>query len=61
MNHKMQDGRPVEHMGDGVYAIYDHYGVWLHANDHLNPSDKIYLEWSVLDSLIRWIRIQKRG
>jgi len=45
---------PREHMdyiGDGVYVLYDGFGIWLHANDHKNPTDKIYLEPSVLKSL----------
>ena len=44
-------GRPVEHLGDGVYALYDGLGIWLHANDHANPTDKVYLESSVLKAL----------
>ena len=43
--------RPASYLGDGVYAIYDGYGIWLHANDHENPTDKIYLEPSVLRAL----------
>jgi len=41
----------ADHLGDGVYAIYDGFGIWLHANDHKNPTDKIYLEPSVLTAL----------
>ena len=41
------------YLGDGVYAKTDQFGVWLHANDHLNPTDKIYLEWSIFEALIR--------
>ena len=49
---KMPDGRMVGHLGDGVYAIYEPPGaVWLHANDHLNPTDRIYLEPAVLKAL----------
>jgi len=44
----------MDYLGDGVYAIYDGYGIWLHANDHLNPTDRIYLEWEVLESLNRF-------
>ena len=40
------------YIGDGVYANPDPSGVWLHANDHLNPTDKIYLELSVLEALL---------
>jgi hypothetical protein len=42
---------PAEYLGDGVYAIFDGSGVWLHANDHLHPSDKVYLEPQVLEAL----------
>jgi hypothetical protein len=41
----------ADYLGDGVYAIYDGFGIWLHANDHKNPTDKIYLEPSVLNAL----------
>ena len=51
---KMPDGRPVEYIGDGVYAIYDKIGIWLHANDHLNPTDRVYLEESVLNNLLKF-------
>lgn len=44
------------YLGDGVYAGYDGWGVWLHANDHLHPTDKVYLEPEVLDSLNRYFR-----
>ena len=40
---------PATYCGDGVYAIFDGYGIWLHANDHKNPSDRIYLEPDVLN------------
>uniref|UniRef100_A0A6H1ZDI7 Uncharacterized protein n=1 Tax=viral metagenome TaxID=1070528 RepID=A0A6H1ZDI7_9ZZZZ len=43
--------RPASYLGDGVYVIHDGYGIWLHANDHKNPTDKIYLEPSVLEGL----------
>ena len=39
------------YIGDGVYAKKDQFGIWLHANDHLKPTDKIYLEWEVLEML----------
>lgn len=40
-----------EYLGDGVYAVYDGYGVWLRANDFENPTDKVYLEPSVMRAL----------
>ncbi len=43
--------KPMMYLGDGVYAIFDGYGVWLHANSHDNPTDKIYLEPDVYQAL----------
>ena len=48
---KVDDTVDWTYLGDGVYAKVDQCGVWLHANSHCDPTDKIYLEWSVLDSL----------
>lgn len=45
---------PKDYLGDGVYALFDGYGIWLHANDHENPTDKIYLEPEVFKALIRF-------
>ena len=45
---------PASYLGDGVYAIFDGLGIWLHANDHKHPTDKIYLEPVVLKELIRF-------
>jgi len=53
------DKIPSEHMtylGDGAYAIFDGEGIWLHANDHKNPTDRVYLEPSVLNSLLRFVK-----
>lgn len=46
--------RPATYLGDGLYAIFDGYGIWLHANDHENPTDKVYLEPPVIQALIRF-------
>ena len=54
------DGHIYEYLGDGVYAKYDGFGVWLLANDHLNPTDQIYLEPSVLRALNRFIHQQTK-
>jgi len=29
-----ENKRPTTYLGDGVYAIFDGFGIWLHANDH---------------------------
>lgn len=44
-----------EYLGDGVYVLYDGFGIWLHANDHENPTDRIYLEPVVLKALLRFL------
>jgi hypothetical protein len=46
---------PAEYLGDGVYAIFDGAGIWLHANDHKNPTDRIYLEPTVMEALKRFV------
>lgn len=46
--------RPAEHLGDGVYAIFDGYGIWLHTNDHENPTDRVFLEPQVMEALKRF-------
>lgn len=46
---------PAEYLGDGLYAIFDGHGIWLHANDHLNPTDKVYLEPAVLKNFCRFL------
>lgn len=45
---------PASYLGDGVYAIFDGYGIWLHANHHEHPTDRVYLEPEVFDALIRF-------
>ncbi|MCK5015671.1 MAG: hypothetical protein KAS32_01250 [Candidatus Peribacteraceae bacterium] len=35
-----------------MYALYNHMGIWLHANDHANPTDKIFIEPSALKNLV---------
>ena len=43
-----------DYVGDGVYALFDGFGIWLHANDHEHPTDRIYLEPQVLELLNRF-------
>jgi hypothetical protein len=45
------DRSKMDYLGDGVYAIYDGFGIWLHANSHDKPTDKIYLEPNVLQAI----------
>ena len=46
--------KTIEYLGVGVYAEFDGYGIWLKANNHENPTDKIYLEPSVLETFDLW-------
>jgi len=50
---------PVSYLGDGLYAIFDGFGIWLHANDHENPTDKVYLEPEVFSSLVQFEKDSK--
>ena len=54
---------PREHMdylGDGVYALFDGYGIWLHANSHDQPTDRVYLEPEILSALNRFADRMKK-
>lgn len=43
-----------EYLGDGVYASFDGYHVWLAVNNHEN--DVVALEQPVIDALARYAR-----
>lgn len=49
-NDKANDG----HLGDGVYASFDGYQIWLAVNDHNNK--QVALEPSVMKSLIEYAK-----
>ena len=46
------------YIGDGVYAGFDGFGIWLYANDHANPTDKIYLEPEVVLQLVNFVKVK---
>ena len=48
------------YLGDGVYVEWDGWGVWLHANDPDEPTDSIYLEPEVFDSLVDFFKQLKQ-
>lgn len=48
-----------DYAGDGVYVGYDGFGLWLHANDHANPTDRVYLEPTVMEALVRIAKRKK--
>lgn len=44
-----------EYLGDGVYAAFDGYNVWL-TTPRQNGTHEIALEPEVLDKLLRYVR-----
>ena len=53
---EIKDRHLYDYIGDGVYVKWRGDGVWLLANDHLNPTDKVFLEMPVLAALIRFVK-----
>lgn len=45
-----------DYIGDGVYVEFDGRGITLKANNHLDPTDTIYLKLEVLEALIRFAK-----
>lgn len=43
----------TEHLGDGVYATFDGYGIWLRTNDHRNDP-VAYLGPEVVANLVEF-------
>lgn len=54
----------VRYLGDGVYASFDGYQVWLHVGNHGNPP-VVALEPEVLRALVEFDRevraVRKKG
>lgn len=45
---------PKRYLGDGVYAAFDGFGVWLTAENGVAATDLIYLEPVILSELARF-------
>lgn len=52
----MSDTEGWSYLGDGVYAKFDGNGIILHANDHRDPTDRIYLEPEVYLALKAFVK-----
>jgi hypothetical protein len=52
-----EKGKFEEYLGDGLYADFDGYQIWLAANDRVNgrPTDKVALNPDVVQSFKRYI------
>lgn len=44
-----------EYIGDGVYVGHDGYQLWLYANHHETPTDKIALTQEVYAALLVYV------
>jgi hypothetical protein len=42
------------YLGDGAYAAFDGYGVWLTAENGIEATDRVYLEPGVYAALVRY-------
>ena len=51
---------PVSYLGDGLYAVFDGFGIWLLANSHEDPTDKVYLEPDVFQALVNFEKESKK-
>jgi len=56
--------RTKEYLGDGVYAEFDGYGIWLKANNYENPTDKIILSHRFWKHLTygekHWLNLERK-
>lgn len=52
----MDDNFFQQYLGDGVYAIFNGDGFWLHVSDLNKPTDRVYLEPKVLAELNRFVK-----
>ncbi len=57
---KDREGKSI-YLGDGVYAVFDGYGIWLTAEDGVQATDAIYFEPSVLDALVGFYQAAASG
>lgn len=59
----MGDGtsKKQDYLGDGVYVEFDGFGFTLKANDHLHPTDTIYLDPCVISQLNLFVEKMKGG
>lgn len=46
---------PATYCGDGVYAVFDGYGIWLCTKDYKHPTNRVFLEPEVLKNLNNFV------
>ena len=52
---EIKDRHLYTYLGDGVYVKWRGDGIWVMANHHENPTDKVFLEIPVLAALVRFV------
>lgn len=62
MSDRTVNGFPAEYLGDGVYATFDGYQIWLHVGDH-RAAPVVAIEPSTLAALNAYYNrlLQKRA
>jgi len=45
---------PKEYLGDGVYASFDGYGIWIKTSNGAEATNEIYLEPNVYNALTKY-------
>ena len=44
------------YLGDGLYAVFDGYQITLRANDLQHPTNTVYLNQYVWETLYEWVK-----
>ena len=55
----MSDDAVHTHLGDGAYATFEGWGIWLKANHHETPTDQVFLDPDAMQALIRFAKEHK--
>lgn len=56
-----QDVSDRTYLGDGLYAAFDGYGIWVTAEDGIQATDAVYFEPDVLDKLVSFYGRARRS
>ena len=47
----------IEYLGDGLYAKFDGYQIYLMANSHTEPTDTVVLDPHTLRAFMRYVKM----
>lgn len=51
---------PATYLGDGAYARFDGFSVWIYTSDGINTTNEVCLEPEVLARLLEYVAELKR-